>query len=98
MNNNRYFPIIEYLHLDQIVLPEPPEDYIEQFLLDTKSSFAYNVHLSVDYRLLKTATNNFTRAATRNNCLKVNYLFNKSIKRIPQHFNEYLLSTNQIQL
>jgi hypothetical protein len=62
MNNNRYFPIIEYLHLDQIVLTEPQEDYIEQFLPDTKSSLPYNVHLSVDYRPLKTAINNFTRA------------------------------------
>jgi hypothetical protein len=98
MNNNQNFSIIQYTHLIQIVLIESHEDYIEEFLLDTKSFLPYNVHLSVNYRPLKKVTNNFMRDATRINCSEVNYSYNKSNKRIPQHFKDYFLCTNRIRL
>jgi hypothetical protein len=48
--------------------------YTEQFLLETKSYVPCLNELRVDYERLKTVTENFTRNATRLNCLGVKRL------------------------
>jgi len=78
-NENQQWSIIEYSHLTQLDLVRVHENYVEQFLLNTKMSFRNDVYLYVAYDSLQRVTNNFTRDATRINCSKINYLllFNK---------------------
>ncbi|CAF1560509.1 unnamed protein product [Rotaria sp. Silwood1] len=71
MNKNQNLSIIEYPHLIKLVLIEAHEDYIEQFLLDTKSSLSHNVQLFAEYWSLLKVTHNFRRDTTRINCSKV---------------------------
>jgi hypothetical protein len=82
MNNSQHFSIIEYPRLTELILLEAHNDYIEQFLLDTKSSLRCNVDLHVEYRPLKKVTHNFRRDATRINCSKVNFAYYKRTRPI----------------
>jgi hypothetical protein len=65
-------------------------DYIEQFLDNTKTCLANNIHLVVDYDSLQRVTYNFTRNRTRINCSKVNKLsvYDKLVasKRLNDYF------------
>lgn len=47
-NENENFSIIEYHHLTDLVLIEAHEDYVEEFLLDTKTCLPNGVHLCID--------------------------------------------------
>ena len=73
-NDNKDCSIIKYPRLTTLILTNAHEDYIEQFLLDTKISLPNNVHLFVEYQSLEKVTHNFKRDATRANCAKVNYM------------------------
>ncbi|CAF5176428.1 unnamed protein product, partial [Rotaria magnacalcarata] len=90
-NNNQHFSIIKYPRLIELVLYDAHEDYVEQFLLDTKSSLPFDIDLYVYFRPLKKVTHNFTRDATRINCSRVKFSYYKSMKRIPKHFKDYFL-------
>ncbi|CAF3209517.1 unnamed protein product [Rotaria sp. Silwood2] len=92
-NDNQYLSPIEYLYLNEIDLVNVHDDYLEQFLLNTKTSLPNNVSLYTNYKSLERVTNNFTRDATRFNCRKINYLnldaqnrnFNSSLKEYFPH-------------
>jgi hypothetical protein len=73
-NDNQDLTIIEYPHLTTLSLGEAHDDYIEQFLLDTRTCLPNNVFLSVVYRSLERVTHNFEREATRINCEKLRFL------------------------
>jgi hypothetical protein len=73
-NNNEYISIIEYLHLDELDLCDINDDYVEQFLMDTKTCLTNKICLFIHYDCLKRVTHNFTRDTTRINCAKINYL------------------------
>ena len=88
-NNNNNLSVIEYSHLAHLDLIQTHDDYVEQFLLDTKMSLPINVELHILYKSLKTVTHNFKRNATRINCSKVNYIYTKSISRFPKHMKDY---------
>ncbi|CAF2725803.1 unnamed protein product [Rotaria sp. Silwood2] len=70
-DNNEHFSIIEYLHLNELNLSDVDDDYVEQFLINTKTCLLNNVRLYVSYQSLKRVTHNFIRHATLFNCTKV---------------------------
>ena len=73
-NDNQQWSIIEYPHLIELDLVRIHENYVEQFLNNTKTCLLNNVYLHVDYDSLQKVTHNFTRDATRINCSKINGL------------------------
>jgi hypothetical protein len=75
-NNNQQWSIIQYSHLTKLDLAYIHQDYVEQFLIDTKTCLLNNnIFLNVDYFCLQEATENFTRDAMRVNCAKIKQLF-----------------------
>ncbi len=70
-NNHLQWSIIKYHHLIEIDLVRTHEDYLEEFLNNTKMCLLNNVHLRVCYDSLKKVTDDFTRDATRINCSKI---------------------------
>jgi hypothetical protein len=88
-NNNEHLSIIEYLHLTKLCLIGTHDDYVDQFLVDTKTCLPKNIMLSIDYDSLKRVTNNFTRDATRVNCCKINYVYIYDELQIPERLTNY---------
>ncbi|CAF3506245.1 unnamed protein product [Rotaria socialis] len=64
-NENKDFPIIEYLHLARLDLAGAHIDYHEQFLVDTKTCSPNNLRLSMNYQSVKKVTRNLRRNTTR---------------------------------
>ncbi|CAF1514089.1 unnamed protein product [Rotaria sordida] len=61
-------------NLNELVIIDVHDDYIEEFLFDTKTYLPYNIILHINHESLQRVTNNFTRDATRINCAKINKL------------------------
>ncbi|CAF3382157.1 unnamed protein product, partial [Rotaria sp. Silwood2] len=72
--NNQHFSIIKYPYLTKLIFPSAHDDYVEQFLDDTKTSISNNISLFVHYHPLRKATHNFSRVTTRMNCSKLSDL------------------------
>jgi hypothetical protein len=64
-DDNQHLSIIEYPHLSHLNLDEALDDYIEQFLVYTKTWLPNSVYLSVHYQVLKRVTEHFKRNTTR---------------------------------
>ncbi|CAM4837432.1 unnamed protein product [Rotaria magnacalcarata] len=73
-NNNGNLSIIKYSFLNELAIPDVHDDYIEQFLFNTKTYLNNIIHLYINYESLQRVTHDFTRDATRINCGKVNKL------------------------
>ncbi|CAM4834649.1 unnamed protein product [Rotaria magnacalcarata] len=73
-NDNRNLCLIEYSLLGELVILNVHDDYIEQFLFNTKTYLQNNVLLHIKYESLQRVTHNFTREDTRINCAKINEL------------------------
>jgi hypothetical protein len=73
-NDNQQCSIIEFPYLRNLDLIKTHENYLEQFLNNTKIHLLNNIQLYVDYNCLQRVTNNFTSDTTRINCGKVEYL------------------------
>jgi hypothetical protein len=73
-NDHLQWLVIKYHHLIEIDLVKTHEDYVEEFLNNTKTCLLNNVHLRVCYDSLKKVTDDFTRDATRINCSKIIHL------------------------
>lgn len=71
--NGEYFPIT-YPYLRQINLILVNDDYVEQFLDDTKTCLPKNITFNTAYECLQNVTHHFTREETRNNCAKITML------------------------
>ncbi|CAF1468157.1 unnamed protein product [Rotaria sordida] len=92
-NDNQNLSPIKYLFLNVINLFSAHDDYVEQFLLNTRTSLPNNVSLYINYKSLERVTHNFTRDATRINSTKISYLnlraqneyFNVSLKEYFPH-------------
>jgi hypothetical protein len=91
--DNQDLSIIEYPHLTSLFLTEVHDDYVEQFLVDTKTCLPNNVFLFVVYRSLERVTQNFQREATRINCAKLHSLCIHGISSIPEHVKDYFPHT-----
>ncbi|CAF4898214.1 unnamed protein product [Rotaria sp. Silwood1] len=92
-NHHQNLPIIKYPCLIELDFVQVHEDYIEQFLLDTKTDLPYNVTVLSDYQSMKNVTHNFRRMATQFNCSKVRYIPTSYVTQLPKHFKNYFLST-----
>ncbi|CAF3327609.1 unnamed protein product [Rotaria sp. Silwood2] len=92
-DNNQHLSIIEYPYLFELDLVDAHDDYIEQFLVDTKTCLPNGVYLSVDYQALNRVTQEFTRNTTRLNCIKLRCLGLNGICEIPKYVKEYFPHT-----
>ncbi len=70
-NDNQQCLIIKYPYLTKLDLIKTHENYVEQFLNDTKTCLVNDVYLRVSYNLLQKVTDNFTKDVTRINCSKI---------------------------
>ncbi|CAF2802925.1 unnamed protein product [Rotaria sp. Silwood2] len=68
-------PIVKFNHLNKLSFDDVHDDYIEQFLFDTKTYLPNKVLLGIELVQLQIVTNNFTRLETRNNCAKLGYQY-----------------------
>ena len=81
--------IIVYPHLKGLDIRDVYDDYVEQFLVDTKMSLPNAISLSVRYEALERVTHNFQREATRINCSKLRFLHTLGISSLAQHVKDY---------
>jgi len=90
-NDNQDFSIIKYPHLTSLTLLKTHDDYIEEFLVDTRTCLPNNVvHLNICYHQLKRVTHHFTRDTTRINCAKLNSLCLSGRRlRLPKYAKDY---------
>ncbi|CAF3810313.1 unnamed protein product [Rotaria sp. Silwood1] len=94
-DNNEHLSIIEYPHLSQLDLSEAQDDYIEQFLVDTKISLSNSFYLCCRLsKVLKRVTQHFARNTTRINCSKVRSLCLIGKCRIPEHMKNIMIVIN----
>ena len=74
-NENENLPIIQFLHLNKLDLTKVHNDYVVQFLMDTKTCLPTDLHLNIDVDIIKRMMKNeFKRDAIQVNCAKVKYL------------------------
>ncbi|CAF1217434.1 unnamed protein product [Rotaria sp. Silwood1] len=95
-DDDQDFSIVKYPHLNDLNLYEVHDDYIEQFLMDSKTYLPYHVELVTDHRLLENVTHNFKRDTTRINCSKINYVYSDTISSLPKHIKDYFFNTRPI--
>jgi hypothetical protein len=69
--DNQHLLLIQYPYPSVLDLLSAHDDYVEQFLLDTKTSIIRTVDLQVVFSTLDRITHKFTRDATRINCSKL---------------------------
>jgi hypothetical protein len=81
--------IIEYPRLINLILYHAHYDYIEEFLVGTKTCLTNGIFLYLKYKVLKKVTHNFRRNATRINCSKVNHLYVSGEFKMSERFKEY---------
>ncbi|CAF1224991.1 unnamed protein product [Rotaria sp. Silwood1] len=88
-NDNQDFSVIKFPHLICLTLNLAHDDYIEEFLVDTRICLLNNnVHLNIFYHQLKRVTHHFTRDTTRINCAKLNSLCFGG-RRLPKYAKDY---------
>ncbi|CAF3531025.1 unnamed protein product [Rotaria socialis] len=88
-HDDRDCSIVKYPHLNDLDLFEVHDDYIEQFLMDTKTCLPYRVVLVTNHQLLENVTHNFKSDTTRINCSKIYYLYSDTICSLPEHVKDY---------
>ena len=66
--------LVEFNHLKDLVFIAGHEDYAEQLLVDTNTRLPRLTALTIDYEQLFIVTENFTRHATRRNCINIDRL------------------------
>ncbi|CAF3869534.1 unnamed protein product [Rotaria sp. Silwood1] len=74
MNDNSNLSIAKYYNLIKLDIDRAHDDYIEEFLCNTKTYLQNNILLYICYEALQRVTHNFTRDDTRINCAKINEL------------------------
>ncbi|CAF1214485.1 unnamed protein product [Adineta steineri] len=67
--------ITTYFHLTELHLLFAHDDYIEEFLTDSKTYLPNTVDLIVEYKAIQRLTENFTRSTTQINCSKLIRLY-----------------------
>jgi len=92
-DDNRHLSIIQYPYLTYLNLNDVHDNYVEQFLLDTKTCLSRELELEVDYEPVERVTHNFTRDATRINCSKLIYFCVPSEIPIQQQLKDYFPHT-----
>jgi hypothetical protein len=72
-DNNELCLVVEYPHMKSLDIMNA-FGYAEQFLNESKTRLPNLVELRIEYNILQIVTENFTRDATRVNCIKVKRL------------------------
>ena len=72
-NGNERAPVITYPSLRELILTRVHDDYLEQFLFETKTFVSADLELSCKDKQLYRVTNKFTREETKVNCAKVKF-------------------------
>ncbi|CAF4849303.1 unnamed protein product, partial [Rotaria socialis] len=89
INHNFNSTIAKYNYLITLDIEEIHDDYIEEFLFNTKTYFHNNIVISINYKSLERVTRNFTRDVTRINCAKINEIFLSGEKRYFNSLRDY---------
>ncbi|CAF4421091.1 unnamed protein product, partial [Rotaria sp. Silwood2] len=89
---NQDLLIIKYPYLTDLTLDLVNDDYVEQFLLNTRTCLPNTVELLIGYEQLKRVTHNFTRNITRINCTKLSSLCMLA-DEIPKYVKDYFPHT-----
>lgn len=92
-NDQRDLELIHFPHLTRLWLNQVHDDYIEQFLLDTKTALPFNLELLVIYKIIERVTHGFKRTETRINCGKVKCVYDDGKRHLSKDFRRYFLST-----
>jgi hypothetical protein len=91
-NHDQSYSIVEYSHLTTLDVLCAHIDYIELFLHESRTRLPQLMKLTISYNELQTVTNNFTRDATRLNCIKINRLSINQIMARPKDLYDYFPS------
>ena len=83
------FSVIEYPYFHRLDLMEAHQDYHEQFLFDTKSTFPNGLYVTMDYQFARKVTRNFRRNSTRTNCAKISFISFYRKLPYPVHMKDY---------
>lgn len=65
--------IVQYAYLIELNFDHAHDDYVEEFLMDKKTSLPDDVLIWIEHSQLTRVTNNFTRPETKINCKKIGY-------------------------
>ncbi|CAF3520545.1 unnamed protein product [Rotaria socialis] len=95
-HDDRDCSIVKYPHLNDLDLFEVHANYIEQFLMDTKTCLPYRVVLVTNHQLLENVTHHFKSDTTRINCSKIYYLYSDTVCSLPEHVKDYFFNTGPI--
>ena len=91
-NDDRNHSIIKYNSLIDVHIVNGHDDYLEEFLLNSRTDFQNDIRLDVDYETLQRVTNNFTRHDTRINSRKINQLYLFHTLQFSKSIEEYFPS------
>lgn len=90
--DNHYLSIAQYPHLIDLDLHEVHDDYVEQFLLHTRTFLPNNVRILAEGQALEKVTGYYQRDATRINCSKISCIFFADELPSSEHFEDYFLN------
>ncbi|CAF2179596.1 unnamed protein product [Rotaria magnacalcarata] len=89
-DHSQSYSMIEYPHLTSLDVSHGHQDYLEQFLNETKAYVPCLTELKALYPNLKIVTNNFTREETRRNCAKVKQLiFFEQLDNVQDYYHYF---------
>jgi hypothetical protein len=72
-NNNQVSSVIVFPYLTHLEVYDANIDTVEQLLVDTNTLLPRLIHLTIPYSYIEEITENFTREATRRNCINIKY-------------------------
>ncbi|CAM4901499.1 unnamed protein product [Rotaria socialis] len=88
-NDNQNLSVIKYFFLSELRLVDVHDDYMEEFLFDTKACLPKNVSLHLNYESLQRVTHYFARDVTRMNCAKIDMLYLYGERKRSNSLQEY---------
>ncbi|CAF1119644.1 unnamed protein product [Adineta steineri] len=89
INDNYDSTIVKYNYLITLHIGEVHDDYIEEFLSNTKTYFHNNIRIYIKYKSLERVTHNFTRDVLRINCAKISEIFFYGEKSYSRSLRDY---------
>jgi len=81
--------IVKYNYLITLNIENVHDDYLEEFLFNTKTYFHNNILVYINYKSLERVTYNFTRDSTRINCAKINQIYLSGEKNYSKSLQDY---------